>query len=213
MKKMLTSTLALSFALTFSPALAVGKTLTVAYPSDFQSLDPAIGYDTQNWPVEHALFVTLLNYDAGTKLRPWGATDLGTVSADGKTYTFHIKKGITFADGEPTDAAAFKYALERVLNPKTKSPQGGKGGWFGALVGADAFVDGKAKTVSGIKVLDPYTLEFQLKSPDPPSSTCWPPRSRRRCRAWPPKSGGATSRTTSSPTGRFCFSRGYRGRS
>ena len=166
MNKMLTSALALSFALTLSPALAAGKTLTVAYPSDFQSLDPAIGYDTQNWPVEHALFVTLLNYDAGTKLKPWGATDLGTVSADGKTYTFRIKKGITFADGEPTDAAAFKYALERVLNPKTKSPQGGKGGWFGVLVGADAFVDGKAASVSGIKVLDPYTLEFQLKSPD-----------------------------------------------
>ena len=166
MTKILTSALALSLALAASPALAAGKTVTVAYPSDFQSLDPAIGYDTQNWPVIHALFVTLLAYDAGTKLKPWGATDLGTVSADGKTYTFHLRKGITFADGEPTDAAAFKYSFERVLNPKTKSPQGGKGGWFGGLVGADAFVDGKAKSVSGIKVLDPYTLQFQLKAPD-----------------------------------------------
>lgn len=145
---------------------AAGNTVTVAYPSDFQSLDPAIGYDVQNWPVEHALFVTLLTYGKGTDLKPWAATDLGKVSADGKTYTFRIKKGITFQDGEPTDAAAFKYAIERVLNPKTKSPQGGKGGWFGILVGADAYVDGKAKTVSGIKVLDPYTIQFQLKSPD-----------------------------------------------
>lgn len=165
MTKILTSALALSLALASSPALAAGKTVTVAYPSDFQSLDPAIGYDTQNWPVIHALFVTLLTYDAGTKLKLWGATDLGTVSPDGKTYTFRLKKGITFANGEPTDAA-FKYSFERVLNPKTKSPQGGKGGWFGGLVGADAFVDGKAKSVSGIRVLDPYTIQFQLKSPD-----------------------------------------------
>ena len=82
LKSSLTSALALSLALASSPALAAGKTVTVAYPSDFQSLDPAIGYDTQNWPVIHALFVTLLTYDAGTKLKPWGATDLGTVSPD-----------------------------------------------------------------------------------------------------------------------------------
>ena len=63
-------------------------------------------------------------------------------------------------------AAAYKYAFERILNPKTKSPQGGKTGWFGNLVGADAFLAGKAKDVSGIRVIDPYTIEFQLASPD-----------------------------------------------
>ncbi len=165
-KRPLVSLLGLTLALTASPALAAGSTVTVAYPSDFQSLDPAIGYDVQNWPVEHALFVTLLTYGQGTDLKPWGATDLGQVSADGKTYTFHIRKGITFADGEPTDAASYKYAIERILNPKTKSPQGGTGGWYGGLVGADAYVNGKAKSVSGIKVIDPYTIQFQLKTPD-----------------------------------------------
>ncbi|WP_019587702.1 ABC transporter substrate-binding protein [Deinococcus apachensis] len=166
MHRRIVSLLGLTFALTASAALAAGKTVTVAYPSDFHTLDPAIGDDVQNWPVEHALFVTLLTYREGTKLVPWAATDNGKVSADGKTYTFKIKKGITFQDGEPTDAAAFKYAIERVLNPKSKSPQSGKNGWFGNLVGSDAFVDGKAKDVSGIKLLDPYTIQFQLKKPD-----------------------------------------------
>ncbi|MGI8748742.1 MAG: ABC transporter substrate-binding protein, partial [Deinococcus sp.] len=127
MKRSLPTLLGLTLALSASPALAAGRTVTVAYPSDFQSLDPAIGYDVTNWPVEHALFVTLLTYGKGTDLKPWGATDLGQISPDGRTYTFHLKKGITFADGEPTDAAAYKYAIERVLNPRTKSPQGGKG--------------------------------------------------------------------------------------
>ena len=160
--------LRLTIALCFSmgAALAADKVVTVAYPSDFQSLDPAIGYDVQNWPVEHALFVTLLTYDNGTTLKPWGATDLGQVSKDGKTYTFKLRKGIAFEDGEPTDAASYKYAFERILNPKTKSPQGGKTGWFGNLVGADAFLAGKGKDVSGIKIIDPYTLQFQLSAPD-----------------------------------------------
>jgi ABC-type transport system substrate-binding protein len=158
--------LTLALALSSGMALAAEKAVTVAYPSDFQSLDPAIGYDVQNWPVEHALFVTLLTYDNGTTLKPWGATDLGQVSKDGKTYTFKLRKGIAFGDGEPTDAASYKYAFERILNPKTKSPQGGKTGWFGNLVGADAFLAGKAKDVSGIKVIDPYTIQFQLSTPD-----------------------------------------------
>ncbi len=159
------SALGLSLSLALGSALAA-STVTVSYPSDFQSLDPAIGYDVQNWPVEHALFVTLLTYDKGTNLRPWAATDLGQISKDGKTYTFRLKKGISFQDGEPTDAAAFKYAFERVLDPKTKSPQGGTGGWFGNLVGAADFVAGKAKNVSGIKVIDASTIAFQLVKPD-----------------------------------------------
>lgn len=165
MKCLLLSTFSLTLALAASPALAA-KSVTIAYSSDMHSLDPAIGDDVQNWPVEHALFVTLLTYREGTTLVPWAATDLGEVSKDGKTYTFHIKKGIKFADGEPTDAAAFKYAIERVLDPKSKSPQSGKAGWFGNLVGAADFVDGKAKDVSGIKTPDPYTISFQLIKPD-----------------------------------------------
>lgn len=166
MKTSLFMVLGMTCALSAAPALAEGKTVTVAFPSDFQSLDPAIGYDTQSWPVIHSLFVTLLTYGQGTDLKPWGATDLGQTSPDGKTYTFHLKKGIQFQDGEPTDAASYKYAIERILDPKTKSPQGGTSGWFGALDGAAAFVAGRAKQVNGIQVLDPYTIRFRLSAPD-----------------------------------------------
>ncbi|MFC4455324.1 ABC transporter substrate-binding protein [Deinococcus sonorensis] len=166
MKTSLLTTLGTTCLLSVSVAMAADKAVTVAFPSDFQSLDPAIGYDTQSWPVIHALFVTLLTYGQGTDLKPWGATDLGQASADGKTYTFHLRKGITFTDGEPTDAAAYKYAIERILDPKTKSPQGGTAGWFGALDGAADFVAGKAKAVRGIQVLDPYTIRFKLAVPD-----------------------------------------------
>ncbi|WP_420594014.1 ABC transporter substrate-binding protein [Deinococcus sp.] len=166
MKRSLLTALSLSLALAASSALAATKSVTVAYSSDLHTLDPAIGDDVQNWPVEHALFVTLLTYRDGTALVPWATTDLGQASQDGKHYTFKIKKGIQFADGEPTDAAAFKYAIERVINPKSKSPQSGKSGWFGNLVGAAEFVDGKAKDVSGIRTPDPYTIKFQLIKPD-----------------------------------------------
>ncbi len=88
------------------------------------------------------------------------------VSADLRTYTFHIRPGITFADGEAVDSAAFRFGIERVLDPATQSPQGGMGGWFGGLEGAQDFVDGKSPHVAGIATPDPLTMSFTLVRPD-----------------------------------------------
>jgi ABC-type transport system substrate-binding protein len=148
-----------------APAQAA-KIVNVAYSEDMTTLDPALGYDIENWPVEHALFVTLLNYRDGTHLVPWAAADMPEVSDDGHVYTFKIKDGIKFSDGEPVDAQAFKYAIERILDPATQSPQGGTGGWFGNLEGAKDFIDGKAGSLSGIEVVDPLTIRFRLVEPD-----------------------------------------------
>jgi ABC-type transport system substrate-binding protein len=85
------------------------------------------------------------------------------MSNGGKTYVVRIHPGIKFTDGEPVDAQAFKYSFERILIPATKSPYSGS---LAGVVGASAFVAGKAKTVTGIKVLDPLTVEFDLVQPD-----------------------------------------------
>ncbi|MFC7622813.1 ABC transporter substrate-binding protein [Microlunatus sp. GCM10028923] len=44
------------------------------------------------------------------------------ISDDGKTYTFTLREGVTFSDGEPWDAEAFKINLEHMRDPRTKSP-------------------------------------------------------------------------------------------
>ncbi len=141
-----------------------GGTANLDFSDDPDTLDPALAADGYSLTIQHVLFVTLLtNKPGSTQLVPWAATAMPTVSNGGKTYTVHIHAGIRFTDGEPTDANAFKYSLERVLAPATKSPYTSI---LIGLVGASDFVAGKAKSVAGIKVLDPLTLQFNLTQPD-----------------------------------------------
>ncbi len=160
------STILAAIGLTAFLAAQAQSVVHVSYTEDMATLDPAIGYDIENWPVEHALFITLLSYQNGTTLVPWAATSMPQVSQDLKTYTFHIHPGITFSDGEAVDSGAFRYAIERILDPKTQSPQGGMGGWYGNLVGAKDYIDGKTDHVAGIKTPDPLTISFTLVKPD-----------------------------------------------
>lgn len=57
------------------------------------------------------------------KIEPWFATSWN-VSADGRTYTFHLRPGAKFANGDPMGAAAVKYSLNRSI------VNGGCGGYF-----------------------------------------------------------------------------------
>lgn len=66
------------------------------------------------------LFDTLLTMDKHHKIAPALATKY-TVSKDGKTYTFTIRKGATFSNGDPINAQSFVYSWQRSLKPETKS--------------------------------------------------------------------------------------------
>lgn len=141
-----------------------GGTLVVTFQSDIATLDPAIGYDWQNWSIIKSVFNGLMGYKPGTtELEPQLAKSFPEVSPDGKTYTFTLRKGVKFQNGRELTAQDVKYSLERMLNPKTESP--GQGFYVG-IEGAQAFIDGKADAVSGIRVLDRYTVRISLSKPD-----------------------------------------------
>ncbi|MBX5464248.1 MAG: ABC transporter substrate-binding protein [Clostridia bacterium] len=139
------------------------NTITIAYKDDLATLDPAIGYDWTNWPAEKMVFDGLLDYDSTTNLVPRLAASMPEVSQGGKVYTFHLRKGVQFQNGREVTAEDVAYTITRVLDPKTKSPGSG---FYTGIEGAQAFVDGKASSVSGIQVLDRYTIRFVLTSPD-----------------------------------------------
>lgn len=141
-----------------------GGSMVVSYKDDVTTLDPAIGYDLQNWPLEKMLFDGLLDYAVGTtKLEPRLATAMPKVSADGKTYTFTLRPGVKFQNGRELVASDVVYTLTRVLDPKTKSP--GQG-FFTGISGAQAFIDGKAKTVGGLKAKGKYGVSITLAAPN-----------------------------------------------
>ncbi|MBI1416024.1 MAG: ABC transporter substrate-binding protein [Limimaricola sp.] len=171
MKRLLLSTaLTLGLAL---PALAAdytpdpnakpGGDIIVTYKDDVATLDPAIGYDWQNWSMIKSLFDRLMDYVPGTtELRP-GLAESYDVSDDGLTYTFHLRTGVKFHNGREMTAEDVKYSLDRVTNPTTQSPGAG---FFGSILGYDKMADGSATSLEGVKVIDPQTISVTLSHPD-----------------------------------------------
>jgi oligopeptide transport system substrate-binding protein len=151
-----------------------GGTLTLSYLTEPSSLDPAIAWNVIDWQIEHDIYQGLLQYahesgEAGTELIPCLATDVpstdnGGISADGKVYTFHLRTGVKFQPPVNREVTAddFKYSFERMMS----SPRAPATSFYMGVVGADAFMKGKAEEISGYKVVDPTTIQITLKSPD-----------------------------------------------
>lgn len=170
MKTWLASTalvLSLSLALpataqdyTPDPNAKAGGTITITYKDDVATLDPAIGYDWQNWSMIKSLFDGLMDYVPGTTtLRP-GLAESYEISEDGLTYTFKLRAGVKFHNGREMTAEDVKYSLDRVTNPETQSPGAG---FFGSIAG---FENAGPGGLSGVEVTDPLTVKITLSRPD-----------------------------------------------
>ncbi|MHC2540347.1 ABC transporter substrate-binding protein [Sinorhizobium meliloti] len=154
-------------ALMGNPALAddikQGGEMTVTYKDDVSTLDPAIGYDWQNWSMIKSLFDGLMDYVPGTtELRP-DLAESYEISEDGKIFTFKLRKGVKFHNGRELTAQDVKYSIERVVNPATQSPGAG---FFATIKGVEEASAGKGGELSGITVQDPHTIRFELTRPD-----------------------------------------------
>lgn len=139
-----------------------GGVLRLAFPTDWRSLDPAIGFDIQGVPLQRLLFTTLVDYNEGNDLVPSDA-ESWSVSEDLKTYTFHLRPGIRFAHGREVEAADYVFSLERVLTPSTTSP--GSTYFFG-IRGAQDFWKGSTNHVAGLVAMGSKTLKIELEKPD-----------------------------------------------
>jgi peptide/nickel transport system substrate-binding protein/oligopeptide transport system substrate-binding protein len=141
-----------------------GGAITVAYQNDIATLDPAIGYDWQNWSIIKSLFSRLLDYEPGTtNLVPDLATEMPKISADGMTFEFTMRDDVNFHNGRLLVADDVKYSIERAVNPKTQSPGAG---FFASIEGFDDASAGKSTNISGITVNSPTSITFKLSRPD-----------------------------------------------
>ena len=140
-----------------------GGTIIVTYKDDMATLDPAIGYDWQNWSMINSLFSRLVDYKFGTTEIVPSLADSYTISPDGLTYTFKMNPNARFTNGRKVVASDIKYSIERAVNPKTQGPGGG---FYHSIVGADKMTDGSAQTIAGIDAVDDATVTFTLSQPD-----------------------------------------------
>jgi peptide/nickel transport system substrate-binding protein len=101
--------------------------LVVAQTQDFASLDPALAQTQEAWELEYATCAKLLNYPAsggyrGTRIVPEVASALPRISRDRRTYSFEVRRGWHFSNGEPVTPRSFTRAFERARSPKLVSP-------------------------------------------------------------------------------------------
>jgi peptide/nickel transport system substrate-binding protein len=106
---------------------ARGGTLRIDSRSDYDYIDTSLAYFSHSWQSLNATNLKLLSFPdkegaAGSRMRPEAAAGLPTVSRDGKTYTFTVKRGFKFSNGANVTAANFAAAIRRALNPRMQSP-------------------------------------------------------------------------------------------
>jgi len=99
----------------------------LSQPGQLDAIDPAFAYSHLSWTLLDPVCALLLRRPdlpppAGYRPVPEAAANWPAVSADGKTYTFKIRRGFQFSDGKALTARNFAYAIGRLRNPRLKSP-------------------------------------------------------------------------------------------
>jgi ABC-type transport system substrate-binding protein len=140
-----------------------GGTFRILSNSDIRGLDPGSAEGSADWWASgYLLYSHLYFYDKDFKLYPDVAAEFPTLSADATTYTIPLRKGVKFHNGRELKAADAKFSLEWQLWKDVYS----WGKSYGeTIVGYQDVIDGKTKELSGVKVIDDYTIQVQLSKP------------------------------------------------
>jgi peptide/nickel transport system substrate-binding protein len=146
--------------------VATGTLMGAMSSGAIDSMDPNRWYFAVTWGLANAMCTTLVRYadqpgTAGTSLVP-GTANLPVVSDNGLQYTFTLRPGARFSDGQPITPNDIKYTFMRLMAPAVDT---GTGVYFTNVVGAAAYMAGTSKVVPGITTTA-NTVTFHLTSPD-----------------------------------------------
>jgi len=146
-----------------------GGTLVFGRGGDSVGLDPAYETDGNSFMICDNIFEALVFYaDESTSLEP-GLAKSWDISPDGKTYTFHLRKGVKFHDGTPFNADAVVFSIGRMmknrnvkfLNKGLKIPAQERPPEYWVSMEMD-------DTIGSIEAVDDYTVVFKLKRVEAP---------------------------------------------
>ena len=143
-----------------------GGTVRVSWSNPPDSLDPALGENLTAWDclTELVYFGALMAYDKdfGGPV-PNLAAGMPAISDNGTTLTFKIRPDAKFDTGRKIVAGDFKYAWERMLDPKLQS---WGASYLSSVVGANQVMAGKTKQLEGVEASGDGTLIVHLTAPD-----------------------------------------------
>jgi len=139
-----------------TPAAAVPGTLVIGLVAEPTSLDPGQLTDINSMKLLGAMYDTLVRFKPNSfDLAPSLATSWD-MSPDGLLYTFKLRPGVTFHDGTDFNADAVKFTYDRLLDPNDPY----------ADTGPFPFAPGYYGSIAQTNVIDPLTVQFQLKRQD-----------------------------------------------
>ena len=137
--------------------LASDQTLSFPIAQDVADFDPALISSAADVDILRNVFSGLYKFDQQLREVPDLATGQPIVSADGLTYTFHIRTNGRFSNGDPITAGDFIYSWNRAA-----SKQGDYAGLFAVIAGYQEVASGKATQMSGLAKADDHTLNVTL---------------------------------------------------
>jgi len=139
------------------------RTLYRHLKDDPTTLDPALVKDVAGGRIIAHIYGTLVTYDAEGNL-VGDLAERWDVSPDGKTYTFHLRPGVKFADGSVVTSTDVVRSFGRMLSPATQSPRT----WvLDRIRGAKAWMHG-AKSIDGLTAPDASSVQIALETPFAP---------------------------------------------
>jgi nickel transport system substrate-binding protein len=124
----------------------VAQTLNFSWPANVGPLHPH-GYAPNQMFAQGMVYESLVKYQADGTVAPWLATSWAA-SEDGRSYTFKLRDGVTFSNGEPFNAAAVVANLERVIANRKNHD------WLELI-----------NQLQTVTALDELTVELRLKDP------------------------------------------------
>jgi len=161
--------------LILAAGLALGQTATAqdtvldrGVGSEWSSLDPQINFDAAAGWIQMDAYEGLITFGPSGQIVP-GAAESWDVSADGTTYTFHLRDGLIWSNGDPLVAQDYVNGVLRTLDPATGSE---KGYYFTStvqIVGAAGLAEGTTTDPAtlGVTAPDDRTVVVQMESPAP----------------------------------------------
>ncbi|MBT0726959.1 oligopeptide ABC transporter substrate-binding protein OppA [Rosenbergiella australiborealis] len=131
--------------------------------SDPATLDPQLAESNDAFNIILDSFVGAVALDSEGKVHPELAEKWD--NQDNKVWTFHLRPGITWSNGQPITAQDFVYSWQRLADPKTASPYQS---YISAIhiLNGDAVMNGKLPpSALGVKALDAQTFQVTLSQP------------------------------------------------
>lgn len=163
-KKLVATFLAGAMAFNLSTtALAQEQSISIASMGELATLDSALYNDVPSSDMIGQIFEGLYRVAKGTEVE-LGQAESVDISEDGLTYTFKLREGLTWSNGDPVTAQDFEFTYRRLVDPQS----GSSASSVTVFKNAAAIREGNAKVEDlGVKAVDERTLEITLEYPAP----------------------------------------------